>query len=57
MSGDTLAQVDNNERLHQTLGRTDRPDLVFTIVRCDPFSRNDFQIRDGRPRPSWSLIT
>jgi hypothetical protein len=32
MSGVILVQGDNNERLHQTLGRTDRPDLVFTMT-------------------------
>jgi hypothetical protein len=28
-----LGEVDNNEYPHQTPGRTDGPDLAFTIVR------------------------
>jgi transposase-like protein len=32
MSGAILVQGENYERLHQTLGRTDRPDLVFTMT-------------------------
>ena len=33
MSGVILVQGDNNERLHQTLGRTDGLDSAFTIAR------------------------